>query len=83
MQKIVRDTVKEIGYTKSEYGFDGNTCAVLVAIDEQSADIAMGVDKALEAKENKMSDAACRHPGSRRKSRRRLCRDVLLSLTLM
>ena len=50
MQKIVRDTVKEIGYTKSEYGFDGNTCAVLVAIDEQSADIAMGVDKALEAK---------------------------------
>ena len=56
MQKIVRDTVKEIGYTKSEYGFDGNTCAVLVAIDEQSADIAMGVDKALEAKENKMSD---------------------------
>ena len=54
--KIVRDTVKEIGYTKSEYGFDGNTCAVLVAIDEQSADIAMGVDKALEAKENKMSD---------------------------
>lgn len=57
MQKIVRDTVKEIGYTKSEYGFDGNTCAVLVAIDEQSTDIAMGVDKALEAKENKMSDA--------------------------
>ena len=57
MQKIVRDTVKEIGYTKFEYGFDGNTCAVLVAIDEQSADIAMGVDKALEAKENKMSDA--------------------------
>lgn len=57
IQKVVRDTVKEIGYTKSEYGFDGNTCAVLVAIDEQSADIAMGVDKALEAKENKMSDA--------------------------
>ena len=57
IQKIVRDTAKEIGYTKSEYGFDGNTCAVLVAIDEQSADIAMGVDKALEAKENKMSDA--------------------------
>ena len=56
MQKVVRETVKEIGYTKSEYGFDGNTCAVLVAIDEQSADIAMGVDKALEAKENKMSD---------------------------
>ena len=56
IQKIVRDTVKEIGYTKSEYGFDGNTCAVLVAIDEQSSDIAMGVDKALEAKENQMSD---------------------------
>ena len=56
MQKVVRDTVKEIGYTKSEYGFDANTCAVLVAIDEQSSDIAMGVDKALEAKENKMSE---------------------------
>ena len=54
--KIVRETVKEIGYDKSEYGFDGNTCAVLTAIDEQSSDIAMGVDKALEAKENKMSD---------------------------
>lgn len=53
---IVRETVKEIGYNKSEYGFDGNTCAVMVSIDEQSADIAMGVDKALEAKENKMSD---------------------------
>ncbi|MGN1170281.1 MAG: methionine adenosyltransferase [Lachnospiraceae bacterium] len=56
IQKIVRETVKEIGYDKSEYGFDGNTCAVMVAIDEQSSDIAMGVDKALEAKENKMSD---------------------------
>ena len=54
--KIVRDTVKEIGYDKSAYGFDGNTCAVLTAIDEQSSDIAMGVDKALEAKENIMSD---------------------------
>ncbi len=57
IQKVVRDTVREIGYTKSEYGFDANTCAVFVAIDEQSPDIAMGVDKALEAKENKMSDA--------------------------
>ncbi len=57
IQKVVRDTVKEIGYTKSEHGFDGNTCAVLSAIDEQSADIAMGVDKALEARENNMSDA--------------------------
>ena len=56
IQKIVRDTVKEIGYTKSEYGFDGNTCAVLVAIDEQSADIAMGVDKALEAKSGALTD---------------------------
>ncbi|WWR16162.1 methionine adenosyltransferase [Lachnospiraceae bacterium JLR.KK008] len=57
IQRIVRDTVKEIGYDRSEYGFDGNTCAVMVAIDEQSSDIAMGVDKALEAKENRMSDA--------------------------
>ena len=57
IQKTVRDTVREIGYDKSDYGFDANTCAVLTAIDEQSADIAMGVDKALEAKENNMSDA--------------------------
>lgn len=56
MQKIVRDTVREIGYTKSEYGFDANTCAVFVAIDEQSADIAMGVDKALEAKKGEQTD---------------------------
>ena len=54
--KIVRETAKEIGYDKSEYGFDGNTCAVMVSIDEQSSDIAMGVDKALEAKENQMSE---------------------------
>jgi S-adenosylmethionine synthetase len=52
----VRDTVVEIGYNRSEYGFDGNTCAVLTAIDEQSADIAMGVDKALEAKEGILQD---------------------------
>ncbi len=57
IQKIVRDTVKEIGYDKSEYGFDASTCGVVVALDEQSDDIAMGVDKALEAKENTMSDA--------------------------
>ena len=50
MQKIVRDTVREIGYTNAEYGFDAETCGVLTAIDEQSADIALGVDKALEAK---------------------------------
>lgn len=57
IQKIVRDTVREIGYTRGKYGFDAETCAVVTAIDEQSADIAMGVDKALEAKENTMSDA--------------------------
>ncbi len=54
--KIVRDTVKEIGYDKSEYGFDGNTCAVFTAIDEQSGDIAMGVDKALEARQTDNSE---------------------------
>lgn len=54
--RIVRDTVKEIGYDKSEYGFDGNTCAVMVSIDEQSSDIAMGVDQALEAREAGMSN---------------------------
>lgn len=56
IQKVVRDTVREIGYDKAEYGFDCNTCGVITAIDEQSADIALGVDKALEAKENKMSE---------------------------
>ncbi len=56
IQKIVRDTVKEIGYTKSEYGFDGNTCAVMVTLDEQSKDIALGVDKALEAKQGTLSE---------------------------
>ena len=50
IQKIVRDTITEIGYDHSSYGFDANTCGVIVALDEQSADIAMGVDKALEAK---------------------------------
>ena len=50
IQKIVRDTIKEIGYTRGKYGFDAETCGVITAIDEQSTDIAMGVDKALEAK---------------------------------
>ncbi|PLR68510.1 MULTISPECIES: methionine adenosyltransferase [Bacillaceae] len=54
--KIVRETVKEIGYTRAKYGFDAETCAVLTSIDEQSADIAMGVDQALEAREGKMTD---------------------------
>ena len=56
IQKIVRETVREIGYTRGKYGFDADNCAVLTAIDEQSTDIAMGVNKALEAKENQMSD---------------------------
>ena len=50
IQKIVRDTVREIGYTRGKFGFDADTCGVITAIDEQSADIALGVDKALEAK---------------------------------
>ena len=54
IQKIVRDTIKEIGYTRGKYGFDAETCGVITAIDEQSTDIAMGVDKALEAKEHTM-----------------------------
>jgi len=56
IQKIVRDTVREIGYTRGKFGFDADNCGVITAIDEQSTDIAMGVDKALEAKEHKMSE---------------------------
>ena len=56
IQKTVRDTIREIGYDRAKYGFDADTCGVIVALDEQSADIAMGVDKALEAKENTMSE---------------------------
>ena len=56
IQKIVRDTIREIGYTRGKYGFDADTCGVITAIDEQSGDIAMSVDKALEAKEHKMTD---------------------------
>ncbi|MDR2089381.1 MAG: methionine adenosyltransferase [Clostridiales Family XIII bacterium] len=53
---LIREVIKEIGYTKSEYGYDGNTCAVLTAIHEQSGDIALGVDKALEYKEGTLND---------------------------
>ncbi len=56
IQKIVRETVREIGYTRGKFGFDADNCAVITAIDEQSTDIAMGVNKALEAKENTMTD---------------------------
>ena len=56
IQKVVRDTVKEIGYTRGKYGFDADTCGVTTAIDEQSADIALGVNKALEAKEHTMTN---------------------------
>ncbi len=56
IQKLVRETIRDIGYDRGKYGFDCDTCAVITALDKQSADIAMGVDKALEAKENEMSD---------------------------
>ena len=56
IQKIVRDTIREVGYTRGKYGFDADTCGVITAIDEQSSDIAMGVDKALEAREHEMSE---------------------------
>lgn len=56
IQSIVRETIREIGYDRAKYGFDCDTCGVITALDKQSADIAMGVDKALEARENTMSD---------------------------
>ena len=56
IQKVVRETIREIGYDRAKYGFDCDTCGVITALDEQSSDIAMGIDRALEAKENKMSD---------------------------
>ena len=56
IQRVVRETIREIGYDRAKYGFDCDTCGVITALDEQSADIAMGVDKALEAKEHKMSE---------------------------
>lgn len=56
INKIARETINEIGYNNPEFGFDGNTCGVMVSLDEQSADIAMGVDKALEAKQGEMSE---------------------------
>src|SRR5690554_5078547 len=55
--KIVRETIRDIGYTRAKYGFDAETCAVLTSIDEQSPDIAQGVDQALEAREGQMTDA--------------------------
>ena len=64
IQKIVRDTIREIGYTRGKYGFDADTCGVITAIDEQSSDIAMGVDKALEAKENQMTDTEIKAIGA-------------------
>ena len=56
IQKIVRDTIREIGYDNADYGFDADTCAVITALDKQSTDIAMGVDKALEQKEDSMNE---------------------------
>ncbi len=63
-QKIVRNTIAEIGYTKSEYGFDAETCAVLIALDKQSGDIAMGVDRALEARGQDLSDSEIEETGA-------------------
>ena len=56
IEKIVRQTVRDIGYTRGKYGFDSETCGVIVSVKEQSADIAQGVDTALEAREGRMTD---------------------------
>ncbi len=64
IEKLVRETVRNIGYTRGKYGFDADTCGVIVSIKEQSGDIAMGVDKALEAKEGKMSEAEIEATGA-------------------
>ncbi len=64
IEKLVRETVREIGYTRGKYGFDCDTCGVIVSIKEQSSDIAMGVDHALEAREGKMSEAEIEATGA-------------------
>lgn len=64
IQRIVRDTIKEIGYTRAKYGFDADTCGVITAIDEQSPDIAMGVNKALETKNNRLLEADIEENGA-------------------
>ena len=62
--RVVRQTVREIGYTRAKYGFDSDTCAVLTSIDEQSPDIALGVDKALEAKTGEETDSTIEATGA-------------------
>lgn len=64
IQQTVRNTIRKIGYTHAEYGFDADTCAVIVCLDKQSTDIAMGVDKALEVKEDQMSDSEIEQNGA-------------------
>lgn len=64
IERLVRDTVIDIGYTRGKYGFDAETCGVIVSLKEQSADIAMGVDKALEAREGKMTEAEIEATGA-------------------
>ena len=66
IQSVARNTIRRIGYDRAKYGFDCDTCAVLTAIHEQSADIAMGVDKALEARESHMTDEQTRRTDSAR-----------------